>query len=232
MPTTSGTYNFNLNNSDVVLEALDRIQVRGPAVTSSHMVSANRSLNLALQTWSNRGVNLWAVDLQTIDLVAGQKTYDIPPETIDILDVYYVQPVSTAPSINRILEPISRTDYAAYSNPDLQGIVTTYWFDRTNSPTITFYQVPAQGSPYTVNYYRLRRMQDASIAAGQLPDVNYRFLEALCADMAARLAEKYNPGLEQGMRLKAKMTWDEAWAEDREKVPVFITPALERYWDN
>lgn len=89
--TSSGTYNFELANSDIVLEAFDRCEIRPPAITAEHMVSAKRSLNLELQRWSNLGVNLWAVDLITTTLEQGVLTYTLPQETVSLLDVYIRQ---------------------------------------------------------------------------------------------------------------------------------------------
>lgn len=86
--TTSGTNSFFLDNSDIVLEAFDRCQIRPTAITRQHMISATRSLNLCLQAMGNRGVNLWSVDLQTIPLVQGQATYTLPSDTVSLLDAY------------------------------------------------------------------------------------------------------------------------------------------------
>ena len=86
--TTSGTYNAFLNNGDLVLEAFDRCEIRGPDITRQRLISARRSLNLELQTWANRGVNLWKVVLLTVPLVQGVATYTLPATTISMLDVY------------------------------------------------------------------------------------------------------------------------------------------------
>lgn len=86
--TSSGTYDFELSNADVILEAFDRCEIRPPAITGEHMISAKRSLNLELQTWSNLGVNLWCVDLITIPLAQGVVEYDLPSNVVSMLDVY------------------------------------------------------------------------------------------------------------------------------------------------
>lgn len=229
---TSGTYNFALPNSDLVLECFDRIDLRGPALTSNHMISARRSLNLELQRWSNKGPNLPYIDLQVIPLVAGQATYTIPANTISVLDVYFQTPLSTTPVTytDRIMESISRTDYASYANKAQLGNPTVYWFDRLNVPTLTFYQTPQLGSPYQVSYYRMRQVQDANLGSGETPDINYRFNDALCAGVTARLAEKYAKERLQEKLTLAKMAWDEAAAEDHERAPVMVRPRLQGYW--
>ncbi len=87
--STSGTYSWGLDGSQVLLEAFSRIELRPPAITGPHMVEARRSLNLALQSMANSGMPLlWAVDLITINLVAGVAVYSLPLNTADLLDVY------------------------------------------------------------------------------------------------------------------------------------------------
>lgn len=229
---SSNTYNFQLTNSDLLLDAFDRAKVRPAAITSEHMVSARRSLNLELQRWANKGPLLWAVDLQTVPLVAGQSTYTVPANTIDILDVYYQTPQSSGGFIDRIMEPVSRTDYASYANKTLAGTPTVYWFDRLNAPTITIWQPPSNGSPYQFSYYRWRRLQDANLGSGETPDINYRFQDAFCAGLAARLAEKFSDAAtEQKLRITAQQAWEESSLEDRERTAVHITPRLTGYWN-
>lgn len=89
--TSSGTFNFQLSNTDVVLEAFDRCEVRPAAITAEHMISAKRSVNLELQTWANLGVNLWCVELITMTLQQGVLTYTLPQEVVSLLDVYIRQ---------------------------------------------------------------------------------------------------------------------------------------------
>lgn len=72
-----------------MLEAFDRLQIRAPEITLDHLVSARRSLGLVFQSkWSNRGANLWAVDLQTIPLSQGVAVYTLPADTVMVLDAY------------------------------------------------------------------------------------------------------------------------------------------------
>lgn len=85
---SSGQTNWSLSNAEVLLEAFDRCEMRPDSLTGEHMQSARRSLNLELQHWGNYGINLWEVDLQTISLVQGVTVYNIPSDTITMLDTY------------------------------------------------------------------------------------------------------------------------------------------------
>ena len=396
MSTTSETYIWGLDNSQIVAEAYSRCGIRPTSLTRENFFQATRSLNLALQSWSNKGVNLFQVDLQSVPLVQGTATYDLPSNTVNILDAYIetyslqttisgtpnfstvsgsnvvtvnavqnglvennwlnvIMPVAvggivlqglyqaqtvlnanqltinaasnatgtinnggtlpvfttttnssivttvlanhglsigntfpvqeatlvggltlsgpyivaTVPDadtftfdfglvdanaddtetensgnqvimtqynsgdpIDRIITSISRTDYAAQPDKISQGPPTTFWFDRLSPiPTLTTWQVADGNGPYVVFYYRMRRIQDAYATGGQTPDVPYRFLDALAAELAARLARKYAPALLQSLQLDAKMAWAEASEEDRERVQTFIVPDTSGYFN-
>lgn len=392
--STSDTYNFNPSLADIVLESYDRIGMRPTMLTRQHMISATRSINLALQTWGNRGVNLWAVDLQTVPMTQGVPTYNLPSDTVSILDAYrstyqntntisiptafstttgstgvivnqanhglsfgylvqviipvsvggiiifgsyfvtsvidnnnftitasksatstismggsvpaftstngsqtflvtlnnhgsssgasfYVQAStivggqallgpfmvqsvidannftilgpagaissqtvfendgmsmvteqsSSVEPIDQFMQPISRTEYSTYADKFSQSPPTVYWFDRLSPiPTVTLWEVPDANGPYLFKYYRMRRVQDASATMGQTADVPYLFIDALCADVANRLARKYAPSLAMQLAVEAKAAWDEAATENREYVDIRVLPQLDCYW--
>lgn len=392
--TTSGTSSFFLDNSDILLESFDRIGFRPTMLTRQHMISATRSLNLCLQAMSNRGVNLWKVDLQAIPLTQGVQTYNLPSDTVSLLIGYRstyqntntisipvafstsvgstgvivnqanhglsvgylfqnVIPVSvggiiifgsyfvtsvidnnnftimvessatanitqggdvpsftsilnsqtftvnfnnhgqtvgssfqiqvstlvggqsllgpfmvqsvvnsnqftiTGPGgatsaqtvfenssmamvteqsssvepIDQFMQPISRDEYATYANKYSQSPPTVYWFDRLSPiPTVTLWEVPDQNGPYLFKYYRMKRIQDASASMAQTADVPYTFLDAICADLANRLARKYAPSLCPALSMEAKQMMEEAMVENREYVDIRVLPQLDAYW--
>lgn len=230
--TASGTTLFNLSNMDVVLEAFDRIQLRPAELTRGQLVSAYRSLNLAMATWANRGVNLWEVEPLSppISFVAGTATYTLPSSTVQLLDVY-VRYTSNGNYTDRILYPISRTDYTAIPNKQTQGIPSSFWFNRQEvDPTITLWPTPGSTTGYTLNMYMTKRVQDANALGSETLDVPVRFLEAAVADLAARLAQKFKPQLWPALQADAARQWGEAAVEDAEKVPFYIAPEMGGYF--
>ena len=82
--TTSGTNLFNLDLNDIIEEAYERcgVEVR----TGYEHRTARRSLNLLTIEWANRGINLWTIEQGSIAMVQGQIVYDLPNDTIDLLD--------------------------------------------------------------------------------------------------------------------------------------------------
>ena len=136
--TTSGTYAFNPSLGEMTLYAYNLIGVRNAAVLQEHMEAARMATNMMLSRWSNQGVNLWAVDLVTVPLVQGQATYSVDANTVVMLDAYMVIDNGQSQPIDRIILPVSRTEYASYPNKKQQGFTTTFWFDRLLSPTVNY----------------------------------------------------------------------------------------------
>jgi len=228
--TSSGTYSFNPSLTEIVLDAYDRMQIRGPEVTAPQIVSARRSLNYVLVRMDNLGINLWCVDLQSVALVQGTATYDVDPSTVTILDVY--RRIGSGQSTQDIiLSSLSRTDYASIPNKATQSPPTSYWFDRTLSPTITLYPTPDQSNYYTLYYYRMRQIQDANPVNGQTADIPVRFQEMLASALAAHLAMKWKPELAQALQTYADKVWSEAALEDRERAPLYLNPILDGYYE-
>lgn len=228
--TASGTYDWSLDLGDVVLEAADRIGIRPNALLREHYISARRSLNLTLQSWANKVPLLWAIDLQSVPLLSGVATYNVPQETVTMLDTY-IETGTGATLNDRFITPLSRNDYAAIPNKTNQSPPTTYWFDRLSPiPTVTLWPVPEADSTYTLKYYRMRRIQDANPVSGQTADIPYLFLDALCAELSQRLASKYAPDRLAEKMAEAKEAWALASGENRERADFHLVPDIGAYW--
>lgn len=225
----TGSYNFAPSAGDIIINAFQRIRMRPAEILSTHLQQAVAELNFLFARMSNLQRNLWTVDLQSIPLIQGQATYSIPAETVMITDAY-VRTGSGQSTIDRIIYPISESEYAAISNKNTQGTPTQFWFNRLISPTITFYLTPDGNGPYTVYYYRVRNLQDAIPANGQNVEVPYRWLDAVTAGLAHRLARIYMPELEQIRKADADEAWSIAASQDVENVPMYITPDLTGYY--
>lgn len=227
--TTSGTFNFSPDGSEFVLAAFSRIQVRPTELTPRHMFDARMALNFILSEWSNSTPNLWEVDLQTMPLATGVGTYAVPAPTVMILDLY-IRTGSGTSSVDRYLWPVSRTEYASYSNKTTQGFPTVYWYDRLISQSITFYPVPDGGGPYTVLFYSVRQTQDADVSNGYNVEIPYRFYEAYCAGLAWKLSEIYAPQIEDKMFMRYQRALTIAQTQDTENVGMTIMPGLGGYY--
>ena len=224
--TTSGTYAFNPAMGEIVLYAYQNIGVRPTSVLQEHMESARMATNMMLSRWSNMGVNLWAVDLITVPLVEGQATYAVDGNTIMVLDAY----TTTSSGIDRVIMPISRTEYASYPNKTQQGFPTSYWFDRLVSPTITLWPVPDGSSATILKYYRVRQIQDANLQNGENAEIPYRWLEALSDGLAYRLARIWAPQMAVALKAQADESYQIAAEQDVENVNTYISPMISSYF--
>lgn len=229
--TTSGTYTALSTTpiSDVVLEAFERIGVSASLLKDTQLISARRSLNLVLQEMSIDGINLWAVELKSLSLVEGQATYTIPVNIVNVMDVY-VSLTSNGQTTDRIMSPLSRTEYASLPNKLQPGVPSQFWFNRLVGPTLNFYLAPDGNGPYVVNYYCMRWLQDADYANGQLPDVHVLFFEAMCAKLTEKLAQKFAYEKWPAMKMAATEAWTKATAENREHVPLKLGPDTSSYY--
>ena len=226
--STSGTYTYNPSLGEITLYAFNLCGVRNTALVQEHMESARMAANMLLGRWSSQGVNLWCVDLESIPLVQGTATYSVPSNTVAMLDAYVVQ-TSGGATVNRLILPISRSEYASYPNPTQQGFPTTYWFDRLLSPTVTLWPVP-DGNESTFNYYRVRQIQDAEFSSGQTVEIPYYFLEAFAYGLAARLAMIWAPDKAALLKPLADESYAIAAAQNIETAQQYISPTIASYW--
>lgn len=218
---TSGTYTFNPSLGELTLYAFNLCGVRNTALLQEHMESARMASNMLCANWSNRGVNLWAVDLVTVTLVAGQSTYDVDANTVTMLDAYVV-----SGGQDRIILPISRTEYASYPDKTQEGFTTVFWFDRLLSPTVTLWPVPDGTSTTTLKYYRVRQIQDAKLQNGVQVEIPYLFMEAFAYGLAARLAVIWAPDKVGILKPMADEAYTIAAEQNVETSAVYISPML------
>jgi hypothetical protein len=226
--STSGTYNYNPSLGEITLYAYNLIGVRNTSILQEHMEAARMAANMLLGRWSSEGVNLWTVDLQTITLVQGTSTYSVPDNTVAMLDAYVTTGTGTN-AINRLILPISRTEYASYPNKTQQGFPTTYWFDRLLAPTVTLWPVP-DGNEVSFSYYRVRQIQDSNLTSAQQVEIPYYFLEAFAYGLALRLAIIWAPERAQILKPLADEAYDIASRQNVETAQQYISPMISSYF--
>jgi hypothetical protein len=129
MASTSGTTIFNLDLSELVEEAFERC---GSQLRSGYdLRTARRSLNLMSIEWANRGINLWTVEECSIPLVTNQGIYNIPADTIDILDLETrTSNASTSNQTDINLSRISESTYATIPNKLTTGRPVQVYYNR------------------------------------------------------------------------------------------------------
>ena len=279
------------------------------------MEAARMASNLLLANWSNRGVNLWTVDLETVNFnqtpattgasgngttatltfatpntpvytvgtqitvsgvtpsgyngtytvtassngsvsyantttgaqtVAGTissptpaGTYSVDPNTVVLLDTYVTTTQSTSQPIDRIILPVSRTEYASYPNKQQTGFPTVFWFDRlidasrsagSPGPSVTLWPVPDGQSSQYLKYYRVRQIQDSAFTSGQTVEIPYLWLEAYAYALAFRLAIQWNAQKAPLLKPLADEAYAVAAEQNVETAQQYISPQIFGYF--
>ena len=228
--TTSGTYNFDPSLGELVLYAYNLIGIRNTSLTQEHMESARIAANMMLANWSNNGVNLWTVERISVPLVAGQATYSIDTNTVVMLDTYIRIDNGNSDPIDRIILPISRTEYASYPNKQQQGFPTVYWQDRLINGTVTIWPVPDGFSAQYLVYYKTRQVQDSDFSNGQNVEIPYFWLEAFADGLAYRLSRVWAPQMAQGLKAISDESYNVAAEQNVETAAQYISPMLSGYF--
>lgn len=310
--STSGTYNFNPSLGEIVLYAYNLCEIRNTAIAQEHMEAARMASNMLLSTWSNRGVNLWTVDLEqvlfaqqpailsgsgngttytltyatpntpvytvglqitvsgtgvvdglqtvtassngsvsfastvstavstgTISSSTPAATYSVDPSTVVLLDTYVTTTASTTQPIDRIILPVSRTEYSSYPNKQQTGFPTVFWFDRlidstrsagSPGPSVTLWPVPDGTSSQYLKYYRVRQIQDSNLAGGQTVEIPYLWMEAYAYGLAARLALIWNPQKAALLKPLADEAYMIAAEQNVESSNFYISPQIQGFF--
>jgi hypothetical protein len=233
--TTKGTALFNLDLNELVEEAFERCgsELR----TGYDLRTARRSLNLLTIEWANRGINLWTIEQGTIPVYQNKLAYDLPIDTIDLLD-HVIRTGTGANQTDINISRISESTYSTIPNKLATGRPIQVWINRQSGattptgvqyPQINIWPVPDQGSQaapyYYFVYWRLRRIQDAGNGINT-QDIPFRFLPCMVAGLAYYLAMKIPEAAPRIEMLKAdyEQQWDLAASEDREKAPIRFVP--------
>jgi hypothetical protein len=224
---TSGTATFNMDFTEIAEEAFERA---GREMRSGYdLRTARRSMNLLTIEWQNRGINMWTIEESTVNLTEGTATYNLPADTIDLLE-HVVRTgsgnVSTQSDLN--ISRISVSTYASIPNKLSQGRPIQIYVDRGQAnPSVTVWPVPDASSTYVLRYWRMRRIEDAGSGV-ETPDVNFRFLPCLVAGLAYYIAQK-DPELMSRvpmLQTEYERQFDLAAQEDREKATLSLVPRI------
>lgn len=250
--TTSGLSTFNLDLNDLVEEAFERCgkELR----TGYDLRTARRSINLLTIEWANRGINLWTIEQGSIPMYQGTSVYNLPADTIDLLD-HVVRTGTGQNQVDININRISESTYSTIPNKNATGRPIQVWINRQSGarypvggqpagtdpttgidyPKINVWPSPDQGtvdSPYyTFVYWRMRRIQDAGDGSNT-QDIPFRFIPVMVAGLAYYLSIKLE-GVD-GARipmLKAdyEQQFELAAQEDRDKANDRFVPRVMFY---
>jgi hypothetical protein len=150
---TSGLTTFNLDLSELVEEAFERC---GKELRSGYdLRTARRSLNILTIEWANRGINLWTIEQGQIpiNINAGQISYPLPVDTIDLLD-HVVRTGTGQNQVDINITRISESTYSTIPTKNATGRPIQVWINRqsgnTNAASSTTVAVTVQPTDTTI----------------------------------------------------------------------------------
>jgi hypothetical protein len=224
---TSGTSSFNLDIIELIEEAYEQAGLE--ARSGYDIKTARRSLNLLALEWSNRGYNLWTVEQGVIPLTQGVFAYDLPGDTIDLIEGL-IRTTSGTTSTDIAMTRTGLSTYATIPNKTTTGRPVQFYVDRQITPRVLLWPAPNDNS-YTFLAWRMKRIQDAGSSGELTFDIPSRFLPCLISGLAYKLAMKRPEAYDRLEKLKAEYeeNWLNAAAEDRERVPLRLVPARMGY---
>ena len=191
--------------------------------------TARRSMNLLTIEWVNRGINLWTIESGSVNLIEGTYQYTLDADTIDLIEhVIRTNAGNTSTQSDLTINRIGVGNYASIPNKLTRGRPIQMWIDRQrDAPVLNLWPVPDKSNTYILQYWRIRRIQDAGSGI-ETADMNYRFLPCLVAGLAYNIALKV-PDLAPRIPM-LKEIYEEAFAlaaaEDREKTSDYYTPRI------
>lgn len=222
----SGTYTFGVSTEavDLIEEAFERCGIMPSAISAERLQSARRSLGFMFASWANDGPKLWDVYEHTITLAEGDPDYNLPTNTIYVVEAFTRQDDGSGGNRDILIGPMSRSEYAGRTNK-LQAAArpTSFYLQRTLTPVLYVWPVLDTGAECSLVLNLMRISQDIGKLSNQV-DAPQRAFDAMASDLAHRLATKYASDRVDML----KMQRDEAYGlfniEDRERVPVRIMP--------
>jgi hypothetical protein len=218
---TSGTYSFSMDIDEVIQEAMEMIG--GEVTLGEEPRSARRSINLLLQDWQNRGIQLWTVGTTAVSVTTSVTAYDLGAENIDVIEA-----VVNRDNIDLQLERISMEEYLKIPRKGQTGRPTQYAVRRERDyPVVYLWPVPENNTDQ-IKFETVRYLQDVS-RSSQTADVSRRFYPCLTAGTAYFMSMK-RPNVDMGRISLLKQEYEErlvrAQEEDKERASLHITPRL------
>lgn len=211
----------SLDLSEIFEEAFERC---GLEIRSGYdLKKARRCFNILTTEWANRGLNMWTIQEGTTAIIAGDNTYSLDTDTIDVLEMVIRDSSGNDSTISRI----KLSDWASKYDKTLTGTPTQAYISRSKTTTdVTIWPVP--DAAYTLVWWRLRYMDGLSTGGGDgtSPDIPPRFVPAIIAGLAYHVAQSYGESAQRIPFLQGEYErqFDLAAGEDRERASVRLVP--------
>ena len=220
----SGTRTFNLSIEEIIEEAFERcgLELR----TGYDLKTAQRSINLMLAEWANRGLNQWTISEATQTVTEGTREYTLNSNVIDILDVV-LRRTEGGTTTDTQMSRVSRSEYINIPTKSTKARPTQFFVDKQNTPVLKVWPAPENSTDILV-FNKMVRMDDADKGINTM-DLQFRFYPWFVAGLAYYLSMKKNPQLTEQLKLIYEEEFRRAADEDEDRASFRITPYSQGY---
>ena len=229
--TSSGVQTFPTTTSlaSIGLYALNRVGIKRAEVQTEHFDEVTIAANMVLADLATDQPWLYKLVQNSITLTQGVTTYTLPANVLLLTDAILRTSIAGTPN-DRVLFPVSKTDYLAYPNKTLQQPPTVYWPDRVVPIQLSLYPTPDGNGPYPFIYLAIQQNDDAVLSGAVTLDLPYRVINAFKDLLVAELALTYDKANAPMYATVAAGSRQRSETSDRENVSLYITPGLSRYY--
>ena len=216
---TSNSTDFEPNVAEFIEEAYERcgLELR----TGYDLKTAQRSINLMLAEWANRGLNQWTISEATQTVTEGTREYTLNSNVIDILDVV-LRRTEGGTTTDTQMSRVSRSEYINIPTKSTKARPTQFFVDKQNTPVLKVWPAPENSTDILV-FNKMVRMDDADKATNTM-DLPFRFYPCFVAGLAYYLSMKRNPQLTEQLKIIYEEEFRRAADEDEDRASFRITP--------
>ncbi len=224
---STASFLFDPNLSVICDEAVERAGMNLQEITGTHIISIRRSAGFMLSSWSNRGHRQWTFEEVQEPVTPGQVSFDLPVGTIEVQSA-----IIRRAGVDTEIYPISREDYLILHDKNLTGRPDRYFVDRRRDTDGTnrvqvFFWLAGENTTDVLIFNVYKQVQDVGNAQNTL-DIPFRFQEAFVAELAAKVAMKYNEAKWEALQTLADNEWTLAHDEDRDTAPFVMSANYSR----
>ena len=216
---TSNSTDFEPNVAEFIEEAFERcgLELR----TGYDLKTAQRSINLMLAEWANRGLNQWTISEATQTVTEGTREYTLNSNVIDILDVV-LRRTEGGTTTDTQMSRVSRSEYINIPTKSTKARPTQFFVDKQNTPVLKVWPAPENSTDILV-FNKMVRMDDADKGINTM-DLPFRFYPCFVAGLSYYLSMKFAPQRTQEMKLLYEDELARALSEDGSPASTYITP--------
>jgi len=171
------------------------------------------------QTYT-QGQQVWFVN-KVAQLAVAWRIRETGGDILNIQEIYFC-----THNISRQISLLSRSQYLGIATKDQLGSVSSYLFNRDINPSITLWPVPDGKLNYPYLILNLKILNPQINNLTDIINIPNRFYEALCANLALKLAEKdkimgieVSPDKMANLMQSAAKSMEDIEQEDTEHAP-------------